>query len=354
MEDIEIYNLTVEVITSIVGDINESTYSDLNGTLSVSWIKEKKFNAWASSDFKIGQPPVHKIGIHYELARQLYRDIEEYCAYMEKGNDKELFDAWFSSDPNYLELLPSSFSNKDYQHNIFMAGLTWVLFHEIGHLNQEHGIIRDSYCEPSNNAIHECDVENEKNLKGKAAAIFHATEMAADFEAVNKCIFELSRHFEGKELEGAVKFFVCGLCCVLYRFHGAKSFLPSSKPEGTHPNPLIRLETMLPQIFETLDLPNVRNSTKLDLAREDLVYICTQMATTVGVFWLRTYSEGPEVPDGFFLEGTMNKDGVKDYMRIIINTWDEIEEEIKCNKHFGPPLGLLQFSDEYRELIFQD
>lgn len=160
MDDIDIYNLAAEVIYAITSDMNESLYEPLGGKLTVSWSTERKFNAWASSDFKSGGAPVHRVGMYYELARQLYRDIDDYCSYIESGLDQKIFDFWFQDDPVYDELLPSEFSKEDYRKNMFLSGLTWVFFHEIGHLNQEHGVLRRN--EIFSGVIHEADVNRHR------------------------------------------------------------------------------------------------------------------------------------------------------------------------------------------------
>ena len=110
MEDIEIYNLATDVISSIAADLNENLYSKVNGTLSVHWLRDDKFNASAQSRSSVDEPPFHIVNMYFELARQLYRDIEEYCAYIESERDKPIFDTLFGSHHKYKELISSSFS----------------------------------------------------------------------------------------------------------------------------------------------------------------------------------------------------------------------------------------------------
>lgn len=351
MDDIEIYNLATTVISDISNDMNEAWYAPIGGELAVSWSTERKFNAWASSEFKEGRPPVHKVGMYYELARQLYRDIDEYCSYIESGLDQEVFDLWFKGDPAYESILPSKLPKNGYRRNMFLSGLTWVFFHEIGHLNQEHGVVRKNLSEQYSDFIYEAESDAHIKIEGRQSAVYHATELSADFEATNKTIMELMRHFNGEELESSVNLFVCALSCVLYRFNGPKSFKPERSPVGSHPKPLIRLENLLPLIYETLDLEGVRERANIGLNRLGLVSMCSRASTTVGLFWLRAYAQEPGIPDHYFIEGVLNKPGVKEYMTRIVEVWDEIEPEIQANKRYGHPLEVMRFSRTYRDLI---
>lgn len=161
---------------------------------------------------------------------------------------------------------------------------------------------------------------------------------------------ELVRHFNGEELESSVYLFICGLSCVLYRFNGAEQFEPEETPKGSHPKPLIRLESIIPIIYETLDL-TVRDVAGVTLGRRELVCMCSRASTTVGLYWLRAYANKPGVPDNYFLEGILNKPGVKEYMARIVEIWDELESTVHKNKHYGSPLEVLRFTSTYRELI---
>lgn len=353
MDDIAINNLAMDIISSITRDLNESLYSNISGTLSVNWVRDGNFNASAQSISGVNQPPVHRINMHFELVRQLFRDIEEYCDYVESECDKAIFDELFKDDPEYKEILPSNFAKADYRKNIFISSLTWVFFHELAHLNQEHGHIRSQVLESDNYLIHECNINNSKMLEGEAAAISHTTEMAADFEAVCTCITELIRHFKGNDLEDSVGTFVCALSCAIYKIHGTESLSINPKPEGTHPPPIVRLEHILPQIWEIFSLPSLQSKIGVNLSRSELVHLCDRIATTVGLFWSRKHLIVPEKWGEFLHAGTINKTEGKEYMRIIINTWDEIEPEISRNKRFNNTFSLLTFTEQYRNLVFE-
>ena len=352
MTDLKIYEVAGNVISSIAKDLQEGIYSKLKGNLSVVWSTEKIINAWAESKGNINEPPEHIIGFHYELVLQIYRDIEFYCKYIENQIDKKIFDIWFESDYQPYKLLTSYFSRDAYINNMFMAALTWIFFHELGHLQQEHGYIRNKYANITTSSINEMSINDNKNITDEQAAIFHVTEMAADFEAINTCIFELMRQFQGEELKPAIYQFMCGVSCVLYRFHGNKPFMAEYYPHGSHPNPLIRLENIVPQIYEFFSMDALHQVINVKLSREDMVKICYSAASSVGLLWLHgNSSTTAEIDKNFFLMGSWNRPGMKSYLKIIIKTWNKIESEIKKVRRFGTNSGLLKFTQENIEML---
>ncbi|WP_166368364.1 hypothetical protein [Psychromonas sp. SA13A] len=351
MKDLEIYQLAGDVLSSITSDLNEEIYLNLNGKLSLVWSEIPTVNAWAESLAPINEPPNHKIGIHYELVRQLYRDIEAFCKYLESDLDSKAFDFWFQNLEQPIEMLPSLFSTEAQRKNMFISAITWVFFHELGHLKQEHGYIRSQFLNTKQELINECHIEKNITIEGKTAAIYHVTEMAADFEAIDSCISELIRHFSGEDLKASIYLFVCGISTILYRFHGEKSLDLDCLPRGSHPNPLTRLENVIPQIYEFLSVSELHKHIGIELKREMTVGMCNQAATAAGLFWLRCRTQQPEIPDEYFLIGNLNRTNGKAYLRTIIETWDEIEPSIKDLRRFGHYFGLLQFSEYTRNNI---
>ncbi|WP_217516138.1 hypothetical protein [Vibrio metschnikovii] len=349
MEDIEIYELAGNVLSAITGDLNEGAYADLGGTITLSWSSVPTLNAWAESSSNIDEPPQHKIGIHYELVRQIYRDIEAFCSYLDRDLDKQVFDFWFQDFEQPIEMLPSIFSSEAHRKNMFIAAITWVYFHELGHLTQEHGFIRSQKLNVGTELIEECYAQDGDLIKAEASALYHATEMAADFEAINFCLGELVRHFNGEDLKASIYLFVCGLSCVLYRFHGSKSLALDSEPVGTHPNPLVRLENVIPQIYEFLSIPELHSHIGIELNRKMMLELCNQASSAAGLFWLRRQETVLDKPEDYFLTGNLNRTNGKSYMRAIIDAWDAVEPTVQELRRFGSYFGVLQFSTHTRQ-----
>ena len=118
--------------------------------------------------------------------------------------------------------------------NIFVAAITWVFFHELGHLMQEHGVIRAEFGSTAEGPglaadIQDFEASGDDVLIGREAVVSHATELAADFEAMNFYVAELIRHvsdptFASVEartevLAGLVYVMLCGLSLVFFRFN---------------------------------------------------------------------------------------------------------------------------------------
>ena len=349
MDDTEIYDKAVTILSDITKDLNENVYSDLKGSLILGWRDEEVFNAYAGSSDEISCPPLHKITINYELVRQVYRDAEDFCNFADnelKGDRFQILFAHLKSAPT----LPNNLSKDDCCFIMFVGSLTWIYFHELGHLKQEHGYIRKKWGANSDTLIQECSVTSSSKLKGRTSAIYHVTELAADFEAMTLCITEITRQFKGNKLSSAIYMLVCGISCVFHRFNSEKSLTPHILPIGSHPHPIIRMEFTLTQLFEILDL--MKNLIGLNLNREGIVNLYSRSGHSGALFWLWKYARPKNIENGFFIEGALNRPNMYDYYRTIIKTWDEIEPEITQLHRFNyNPLSMLQFSDEFRQKL---
>ena len=355
MTNIEIIELSTEVITSIAEDLRVAYYNKVGGTLTIEWGVEKKINAYAVSNSNPESSPNHKIIINYELLCAIYRDIEKYCYYIENNADSELFENLCKKDMQAKDLLTNYFSKEAYHRNIFLASITWVFFHELGHLKQEHGCIRSMFNEQVVTLISECSANNEEMLEGRASAISHITEIAADFEAINVCNFELIKHFKGNDLLPAIFLFTSGVSLAIYAFYNKKILTESNVPLGTHPNPLVRLEIMLPQIWEFFSIPELEKVLKIKLSREELVHTCHAAASSAGVFWMKK-NELPLDKESLssLAQGMFQRPKLIGYMKILIETWDDIVSIINSNRIkrevTSNDFGLLYFTDESRSL----
>lgn len=361
VEDIEIYELAANVLSSITHDIDSSFYTKIGGSLSFSWTNSEKITAWAESQGEPNKPANHKILVSYELARQIYRDIEGYYEFASSALLEEPMITIFASF-NPKPQLPD-FKKKDILNNMFIGALTWVFFHELGHLSQEHGYIRSIFSKGEYQIrVEDCESDGDNKLEGKDATISHVTELAADVYATSFCISELVRHFvhksiddvdeESKKLfQGSLYLMVCGISCLFYRFNGERPLEPQEKALGSHPTPIRRLEHCVPNIFERLDLSG--HGEKLHgMDRKTLVNICIGAAESVGFFWIWPYLHPDAIPEHFILKGVLQDPYKTSYWREIIESWDEIKAEINRIKRFGEERDLLFFTDELRKEVF--
>lgn len=350
--DNEIIDLTCQVFSTIVDDLNNGLYKDINGEISVRWSIREVFYAWAAVDITDESTPKHYVGLTYETVVLLYRDVEAYFKYIESGIDNDKFDTIFQ-DFEYPKSLSLASSLEDCKKNMFISGITWLFFHELGHLVQEHGIVRQEYgCGVRMDIVDCASNDNVTNqlLTGKASAVSHVTEIAADYFATISCLRALARHFDGSVFDEEVRSFSVALALVLYRFHGTESFTPMSKPKGSHPIPLIRLEQTQPLIFEVYSKLNVQETLNSSLSRLDMINITSWSSYTVGLFWLRK-NRHFEIPEDYFIAGSMQRHEMLPYHKHILEVWDEIKPRIDEVKRIDDEYSELQFSPHYRNIL---
>jgi len=365
LEDIEIYELASRVKGDITRDLNESTYAKLGGELTFTWCAEKKFGAVASTLSEVSKPPKHRVTMHYELVRLVWRDAEDLCKFLRSIPEDSDVDKLYDSYGDRIKL-PKCFDGQDLIKNMFVAAITWVYFHEIGHLMQEHGVIRAEFADGHGDAaqttdVHDFEASHDKRLVGREALVSHVTELAADFEATHFYVFELLRHVTDpnfvadKErtevLSGLIYLMVCGLSLLFLRFNGNQPILPTAVIEGSHPNPLTRLEINVAQIFENLDMIGKVEVVNHSLDRKQLVFLCAKAAFSATLYWSMTKTEKHEFDDRFLLKGLLSNSTVLQYLQPIVRCWDEMLPKVKGIRRFGSPLSLMTFTDSFRTRI---
>lgn len=359
--DSDVIDLAVNVLTSIAGDLHAGIYTDLKGSLSLGWSDEPIVSAWAEAPGDPNVPPNHRVVICYELAVRLYRDVEDYHEFAEGPLFKEPYEKIFEHfEPK--PKLPEHIDRFDSIRNMFIGALTWVFFHEIGHLMQEHGYIRYGFGgQALESCIEDCESVGSRELSSRESLVSHVTEFAADVEAAQWCMLELIRHFlprqrditehDLNEFHGNLFLMMAGVSCALYRFNGDRAVEPTENPISSHPTPIRRLEVFLPNVFEKLDFGG-RGHELHGLSRRELVYLCTGAAYSAGFSWLWRYGIRGEIPDHFMAKGLLQDPFKVSYWGAIVRTWDEVEPEIRRIRRFGNPLGILSFTSQFRNEIF--
>lgn len=360
LTETEVYQLADNVVNSICSDLNNTIYKKLGGKLSIVWNTEERFNASAKILNEASDPPNHRITLYYFLVKELYRDTVNYHEFAENIHYQPSILAFLNSISE-MPMLPEIFIKKDSINNMFMASLTFVLFHELGHLMQQHGRIRASLSGQSidDSIINECNATDSIPLMGKQAAISHTTELSADSSAITRCILEIMRQFSSKELIGSgdkgtlflatAQLFVIGVSNLFYRFRGINSEKLEAIPSGTHPQPLTRLEINLPHIYEMLSFPEIEEIMEHKLDRKGIVELVSRAAYSVPFFWIvRSENRPNNLPENYLFKGILQSEDLKQYMDCIIRTWDEIEPMIDSLNLDEMPFTKLSFTDELR------
>jgi len=364
MEDIEIYQLASQVLSDITRDLNGGIYARLDGELSIKWGTEKIYGAFASSPGKTDKPPKHCITMYYEFVRQVWRDAEDLCKFLRSIPEDTDVDKLYDFYGDRVKL-PRCFNSEEHVKNMFIGAITWVYFHEIGHLMQEHGVIRNEFGPNDGSAIqttdvHDFEASRNKPIVGREALVSQVTELAADFEATNFYVMELLRHVshpdfvdDEKRTEvfaGLIYLMVCGISLVFFRFNGNQPILPVAAVEGSHPKPLTRLEFIVPQIFENLD-GVAKMVANIDVDRNQLVLLCAKAAFSATLYWSMTKTEKRTLDNRFLLKGLLSNPVVLQYLQPIVANWDEMLPRVKEMRRFGTTRGLMSFTESFRQRV---
>ena len=105
----------------------------------------------------------------------------------------------------------------------------------------------------------------------------------------------------------------------------------------------------MPQIFESLDM--IGKGLDHGLDRKQLVLLCGKAALSATLFWSMTSTEKRKFDDRFMLKGLLSNSVVLQYLQPIVTCWDEILPRVKEVRRFGSPLGLMTFTDSFKERI---
>lgn len=360
MKDVEIYLLASQIMGDLTHDLSDGIYAQLGGELSIKWREEKIFGAFATSQGELDKPPKHSVTVYYEFVRQVWRDAEGLCKFLQSVPEGSDVDKLYDFYGDRVKL-PACFNEEAHVKNIFVAAITWVYFHEIGHLMQEHGVIRGEFGPGGGDTgqtadVHDFEASGDKPIVGREALVSHVTELAADFEATNFYVIELLRHVsdpdfvnDGERTEvtsGLIYLMVCGLSLLFFRFNGSQPLFPTAIVEGSHPNPLTRLEINVPQIFENLD-----GIAGHGLDRRQLVLLCGKAALSATLYWSMTKTEKHEFDNRFLLKGLLTNPAVLQYLQPIVACWDEMFPRVEKVRRFGFPRGMMTFTDLFRKRI---
>lgn len=359
IEDLEIYNIAADILNKITQGVrNEFYVKKLGGSLRFSFSEEPRVTAWASSKGDPTLHPDHEVVFSYELVRQLYRQIEGYYGFATSTllEEKEPLTTLLKHlDPR--PKLPDHTSKNDVILIMFISAITWVFFHELGHLDQEHGHIRSLFGgKGSKTLVEDCAADDKETLKGQAAAVSHVTEFAADVHATVFSLLVLKQNFlfreeateakRQKDFKDNLYLMVCGMSSVFYLFNGERPLDPVKETEGSHPTPIRRLELCVPNIYERLDLDGKLHG----MSRKELVHLCVGAAESVGYYWLWPYVNPETIK--YLIGGVLQDPYKTSYWKEIVLAWDKVKPEIENIRRFGDGLSMLSFTDKLRAEIF--
>lgn len=354
MERDQIIALASHIMQEIEQRLNAVWYQELGGKISIEWTTQPVFNAWALSGAGVNEPPLHRILLSQHLALNIFEDAVNYCQVAETEFLKPLYEPLFGEqDADVSTTLPTEFQLEDCQHIMFVAAFTWVVFHELGHLTQEHGYIRRHFSKwkPSNLFMGECEIFGQHELNEQDVGFFQVTELAADFEAVDWCILDLMTTFSGADYIASSYLLVCGISCVVQRFFDGQPLDKNGKIHGTHPNPILRMEFVVPHVIELLDSEIVREKTAHGFTRLELSDLLSKASYSSVLYWHHRFRADPLEARNLLLQGMVVRSEAQIHLRKMVEFWDLLASEVEKVRRFGSPLALMSFTDEIRERL---
>ena len=378
--DIEVNNLASVVLRDLTEEFSEAVYSPISGKLTSTWSTKKGFNAEAFSKKHPSAGPEHTIVIDYTIATELYR----YAEKLSKFTRSEKLKKFLETQPNDympLPLIPKSTPGDSFVNNIFLAALTWIFFHELGHAAQDHGLIREKNLDTESSTstsvndeqpyneeysyTQEAHSQTDKKLSHHNSLIYHVTELAADSEATCTTIFEILKHAATVENLDALgklpklnwKFIldncylmIAGISCIFFRFNNDRATPTQASATGTHPNAFFRMEMVVRQICRQLKF--IAKEAEHKISDREILRLAKQAADLSALFWHHEISDQTISEEDLLIRGLAERPEFKSYTAELITTWDNLIPQIFEARRFGSRLGILHFDKEHREYIF--
>ncbi|WP_131723313.1 MULTISPECIES: hypothetical protein [Burkholderia] len=252
-----------------------------------------------------------------------------------------------------LGVLPAGRSEEQCSRLMFEATLEWVFLHEMAHLTQGHIKIRNLACPESPvGVIEEMSADRSTPLQGYEALISHATEIAADHEGL-VIWFQYRYVLNQNSLPYAdVYMAVCGLTSLFNRFFGTSGDDFKSEPGGSHPNPAMRWELLLPAFLGYLLDERVRHRLPDWHYTDDEIRMqLTEANALANLQWIICYGHRGIDPLAFISMAKLERPEVRRYLRKIVPIFDQITPEIIKHYIFPTRPAVPVFTEEWRRRI---
>lgn len=203
--------------------------------------------------------------------------------------------------------------------DILLATITWIIYHELSHVNQQH------FTYIQNNMFFELNetVGNSNNLNH----IRHCLELYADYEAIIHSISDILNHVKNStfELDYLLFIFNYGVASALMYFNNKKDDSLKLSLNNTHPSPRLRMELISFYVITTLKLLTLVNK-KYHTELPDYYYSLIIKTAHSHVFINETY-KNTKLMDNPLITDNLNEDFYT-YFNELISVNDRIRNEI--------------------------
>ncbi|SEJ07081.1 hypothetical protein [Achromobacter sp. NFACC18-2] len=337
----ELIEDAVEFTDAMKADLDARWYAASDVELSIRWLSTMEVKATASVEPSLETVEQHVVSLSYGLLDCLYSVAFEFARFTRVPSGEDHVHGTIAP-PQHIDILETA-------ELMFMVGLMFVFYHEIGHLNQGHGSIRALYGDdPTNGLIDDFEEAEVRRKVGDAATISHATEFAADFEAQDWMVRHLSSLSGDEAIHQA--YLQCAMVsCTMLLFNGDQPVQLDSEPLGTHPYPVVRMDIWIQGFTERIALLAQRLQITED--RAELSKRFSDAGFLALLSWLTRNDKLDSPPHSDFCKGLPTHPNFSTYMRHVINSWSRHDELARAARRYGWPMGVLYFTDEYRARV---
>ncbi|MFV8530395.1 hypothetical protein [Ralstonia pseudosolanacearum] len=343
-----------EVIGRIYGVLGR-LYEGTGIELSIGWLNDFHLRACAYEP----ETGNHKIEISYGLVIWLYHQAHIFTAIAETEYFKKEYGWAFSGiHSGSANLLPLGTTAAQCCDLMFDTVLEWVFMHELAHHAQSHLKIRSAHSSTSSvEIVDEAYVVGAPLPIGREAAISHATEIAADHEAIVHLLpYRAYGNKDGLLPKTEVFMLVCGLVCLFNKFNGSSTNFPSPVPVGSHPHPAVRFSLARSAIMGVLSHPDfITRNAPWALDNEN-TFLMIGDAYTLGAI-IGFELDGRSAAESMaFVQSTNieNRPDTKAYLGTMFSTLQELKPEIEREYIFPLAPKLPIITKDWENLIGTD
>lgn len=337
-------DMAQSIIDSLVTWSNDEIYTNLGGKLACDLVLSEAVNARASVD--PANPYNPRITIYMGMVREIYRDSFVFTMLADKiaantGHD-ESFKEKFGDAPSFFEGgvpdIPNKLLTKFYgiykaaleekekdahmtdksiacRFLMFEVMLTWVFFHELGHLAQRHYLLRGDSASVEQLEAESYEIsETQTECIGEECVRFQAREVLADIEAgeltIRYLFLKKSFHYS------SIYLLFCAQYCMFNRFY--MGYEPNLDfVNRKHPHPVVRNELSSSFLTELVNycLAKMKGDVPAEKIIMSVVYLSVKSSLISGVYWGNRY----EAMDG----------NLTSFMKLMMSG---VEKEEYCSK----------------------
>lgn len=350
-----VINLAERIVSEVATSIQKKIYKAIGKTLRVRWTDREYFTAYAYEE----NSDTHHIVLSEGMALELYRDalsLSEMAA--THFTETKYWKLFGPPDSERIGVLPAGKSVEECKEIMFEISLKWIFFHELAHLGQAHLEIRREFGDSTDlKIVDEAYADDQRDIVGKEAIIYHATELAADHEGLSTALQFLAIKYDNAIPKADVYMLVCGLTCLFNKFYGSRSDGVIPIPDGSHPHPAVRWELLLPAFYGYFFHPEVkRRYPEWNIEEKDVVHMLTEANGLASMYWAIQYAPSKVnggLPRFMKAADVDNKPEVKQYLRTIFSAMDEIFPKITELYRFPFRPSIPIITPEWRKRVLE-